>query len=60
MGRKGVSKHKPSKTKSGPVTIGSNSAGSIGSKMADLPVQVPEKGAAIPQKRGGIKPTSRR
>jgi hypothetical protein len=60
MGRKGVSKRKPGKTKSGPVTIAGNNAGSAKSRITDnLPVEAPERGAAIPSNRGGIKPSSK-
>jgi len=62
MGRKGVSKRKPSKTKSGPVSIGNNnSTGSFGARISvNLPVQAPEKTKAIPPNRGGLKPSSKR
>jgi hypothetical protein len=62
MGRKGVSKRKPSKTKSGPVSIGgNNSAGAFSTKITEnLPVQAPERSKAIPPNRGGLKPSSKR
>jgi hypothetical protein len=61
MGRKGVSKRKPTKTKSGPVSIGGSSAGSFGAKMTEnLPVQPPEKSIAVPSNPGRVKPSSKR
>jgi hypothetical protein len=61
MGRKGVSKRKPTKTKSGPVSItGNNSANSFSARVAEnLPIQGPERNKAIPPTRGGIKPSSK-
>jgi hypothetical protein len=61
MGRKGVSKRKPVKTKSGPVSIpGNSSSSSFSARVAEaLPVQAQEKGKMAPANRGGIKPASK-
>jgi hypothetical protein len=60
MGRKGTSKGKSKKTKTGPVVIGGGSDGSFGSKInGAMPAKVTDRGASVPQNRGGIKPSSK-
>jgi len=62
MGRKGVSKRKPSQTKSKPFSSGaaSGSVSSLVQAPVSLPVKPIDTGKVLPSTRGGTKPPSDR